>query len=117
MFHESHSGTDCPVCGTKKAIGAAWAKQTRREIGRLKAFAAETEAVHKAADEARKQAVALVAPPPEALLVQLFNIGVDGLDAARAESKQWHEGLHSPTWRLRQSPREGHEAFTDAIGG
>ena len=78
-----HAGSDCPVCGTKKAIGVSWASQTLQEIDRLKALAAESEAAHRAAEEARRQAVALIAPPPETLLTQLFNIGVEGLDAAR----------------------------------
>jgi len=67
-FHESHGGNDCPVCGTKKAIGVSWIKQTRQEIDRLKAFAAESEAVHRGAEETRRQAVALIAAAPERIM-------------------------------------------------
>jgi hypothetical protein len=32
-FHESHGGSDCPVCGTKKVIGRSWAKQDQPNHG------------------------------------------------------------------------------------
>jgi ABC-type Mn2+/Zn2+ transport system ATPase subunit len=115
-FHETHAGTDCPVCGTKKAIGVTWAKQTRQEIDRLKASATESEAVHKAAEEARRQAIALIAAAPDALLTQLFDIGVDGLDIARAVWREWHAGtalidLSGPADHIENK----HETFTDAV--
>jgi len=115
-FHESHAGGDCPVCGTKRAIGVSWAKQTRQEIDRLKALAAESEAAHRGAEETRSQAVALIASAPDALLTQLFNIGVDGLDVARAAWKEWHAGTTLTDLKgLADHLEKKHEAFTDAI--
>jgi ABC-type Mn2+/Zn2+ transport system ATPase subunit len=115
-FHNTHAGSDCPVCGTKKAIGVSWVKQTGQEIDRLKAIAAESEAVHRAAEETRKQAITLIAPAPTALLNQLLDIGVDGIDFARAAWKEWHAGATLTDLKgLADHLEKKHEAFTHAV--
>jgi hypothetical protein len=61
-------------------------------------------------------AAALIAAPPEPLLAQLFNIGVDGIDAARVAWKEWHAGAALTDLKaLADHLEKGYEAFTDAI--
>jgi recombinational DNA repair ATPase RecF len=90
-FHESHASSDCPVCGTVAALDPTWSETTRQEITRLRALAADSDRAHAHAESVRKQALTLLASPP-ALLNQLFEIGVDGLDAARDVWNTWHAG-------------------------
>ena len=115
-FHESHAGTECPVCGTKKALGSSWAKHTKQEMDRLRAFAADSDKVHQNAAEARRQAIAFLPAPPDALLDALFKIGVEGLDAARATWKDWHSGAAlTDLVALADHLEKKHEKFTTAI--
>ena len=52
----------------------------------------------------------------DALLTQLFTVGVDGLDVARTAWKEWHAGATLTDLKgLADHVEKKHEAFTDAI--
>jgi len=114
-FHASHGDSDCPVCGGKKGLTAKWAKASRAEIGRLKIAASASDDAHRGAEVARRKAIELLAAPPK-LLVQLFEIGVDGLADARAQWDKWHAGSTiKDLAELAGHLEKQHESFFDAI--
>lgn len=90
-LHSLRGDCDCPVCGSKPGLTAAWADQSRKEIERLRAAAAATDSAYQAAEQARKRANEILQPPPK-VLAQLFDIGVNGLDNARKSWDRWHAG-------------------------
>jgi ABC-type Mn2+/Zn2+ transport system ATPase subunit len=87
-FHEAHDSRDCPVCGTRSALGPTWVETTRGEMKRLRTLAAASDQAHARAEAARKQAHALTTPVPK-LLDQMFEIGLDGLENAREAWRAW----------------------------
>jgi recombinational DNA repair ATPase RecF len=66
-FHETHGGQDCPVCGRKGALDAAWSRKQRQAAERLRAAAREADAVHEQAQAARRKWEGLVSLKPDAL--------------------------------------------------
>lgn len=114
-FHASHGDTECPVCGGKPGLNAKWAKQSRAQIDRLKIAAAGSDDAHRGAEMARRRAIEMMAAPPK-LLVQLFDIGVEGLDTARRRWDAWHAGASIKNLLELADHLESHqEAFADAI--
>jgi hypothetical protein len=117
-FHANHGDDDCPVCGNRSALTGAWAEKTRAEIDRLTRIAAGSEAAHRAADQARRRALDLLAPPP-ALLQQLFDItrrGLDGLDTTREQWTLWHQGgVCTDLVELAAHLEARHEPLVDAV--
>lgn len=91
-FHESHKGTDCPVCGTAGKLGLEWVAVTRTHVAELRTRAAESERVHHQVDAARNAALsALRAPAPRALAL-LAKTGVEGADAVTKAWTAWNNG-------------------------
>jgi ABC-type Mn2+/Zn2+ transport system ATPase subunit len=90
-FHDAHDSPDCPVCGTRSALGPTWSETTREEIKRLRTLAAGSERAHSEAEAARKHAHSLTVQVPK-LLDQVFEVGLQGLDVAREEWIAWAEG-------------------------
>ena len=103
------------MCRSKGALNKAWAASTRKEIERLRLIASTSDQTHHAADTAVKDAQALLTPPPR-LLEQLFEIGLDGLAAAREQWKGWHAGSTiGDLAALATHLETRHEAFANAI--
>lgn len=69
----------------------------------------------RSAEQAKRKAIELLAPPPK-VLAQLFDIGVDGLAAAREQWNTWHAGVNAKDLgELADHLERHHEAFADAI--
>ena len=114
-FHVDHGDADCPVCGGKKGLTAAWAKKSRAEIDRLKIAASASDEAHRGAEAARRKAIELLPAPPK-LLVQLFEIGVEGLAEARTQWEERHAGASiKDLAELATHLESHHDAFFDAI--
>lgn len=114
-FHVDHGDADCPVCGGKKSLTAAWAKKSRAEIDRLKIAASASDEAHRGAEAARRRAIELLPAPPK-LLMQLFEIGVEGLAEARTQWDAWHAGSSiKDLGELANHLERHHDAFFDAI--
>src|SRR5712691_6895645 len=54
-YHTAHGDGDCPVCGRKSALDAAWRARQRTAAARLREAAQEADAVHERAEAARRQ--------------------------------------------------------------
>ncbi|HET7290961.1 MAG TPA: AAA family ATPase [Vicinamibacteria bacterium] len=67
QYHADHGDGDCPVCGRKGALDAAWSRKQREAAARLRRAAREADAAHQRAEAARRQWEGLVALKPEAL--------------------------------------------------
>src|SRR5262245_13691797 len=76
QYHAAHGDGDCPVCGKKGALDAAWSKKHRDAAARLRDAAREADAVHERAEAARRQWEGLVALNPEAL-TRAAEVGLD----------------------------------------
>jgi DNA repair exonuclease SbcCD ATPase subunit len=114
-FHETHRGSDCPVCGTPSAFGPAWSETTRDEIKRLRASAAASDQAHEQAEVARKQALALIAPTPK-LLDLLVEVRLSGLDDVRDAWNKWAEcASNAELTRLADSIEERYQTFSNAV--
>jgi predicted ATPase len=90
-FHQAHGDGDCPVCGKKDALDAAWHQHHAQEAERLRDTAREAQAAHDAAESARKTAMALPAPAPETL-AKANAVGLDATAATTANGT-WRAGL------------------------
>lgn len=90
-FHSAHGDCDCPVCGRKAALSDKWAESSAKEVARLIGVASGSDHAHTAVKQAIGKARELLAAPPR-LLVQLFDIGLDGLAEAREQWDAWHGG-------------------------
>jgi energy-coupling factor transporter ATP-binding protein EcfA2 len=90
-FHESHGDGDCPVCGRKGALDAAWHKGKAREAKELRDAAREVDEAQKQLAAARSDAQRL--PVPRADLLE--KAGALGLaaDALRESLRAWTSGL------------------------
>jgi len=75
-YHAAHGDSDCPVCGKKGALDAAWSKKQREAVAKLRAAAQEADAVHQRADAARHAWESLVPLKPEAL-TRAAEVGLD----------------------------------------
>lgn len=114
-FHAGHGDSDCPVCRSKGALSKSWAASTRTEIERLRSIASSSDQAHGAANAVIKEAKALLTPPPK-LLAQLFEIGLDGLAAAREQWEGWHApSINDDLLALATHLEARHEAFASAI--
>jgi recombinational DNA repair ATPase RecF len=89
--HEAHGDGDCPVCGRPGALTKQWHQDTRAQVGRLTAEARAAESAERAATDARRNAVALLQPPPSALMEE----PLPGVDAAPARAA-WHVWASPP---------------------
>lgn len=89
--HEHHRGDDCPVCGTRGAIGPNWAEATRGQLDRLRERAAEYEAAQANLRDAIEAARALCTAPP-AVLDRADRVGVD-VEPLRAA---WRRSAEAP---------------------
>ncbi len=121
-FHKAHGDGDCPVCGKKGALDAAWHQHHAQEAERLRDAAREAQAAHDAAESARKKALALTAPTPETL-AKAKDVGLDPTAAtssarhlarrpsagsrARSPRPTHRGGRPTPRSRNRRPPREG----------
>jgi hypothetical protein len=54
-YHATHGDGECPVCGRKGALDAAWSRKQREAAARLREAAREADAVHQRAEAARRQ--------------------------------------------------------------
>jgi len=114
-FHAGHGDSDCPVCGTKAGLTQTWAESSRKEVDRLRAIASGSDHAYRAASDALRKARELLPPPPK-LLAQLFEIGLDGLAAAREQWDGWHAGSTvSDLTAVAIHLETRHEAFASAI--
>ncbi len=63
-YHERHADRDaCPVCKTEGVIDAAWVKQTRVQIERLRSAAVAADSASRESKDAIGRARAMVAAP------------------------------------------------------
>ncbi len=114
-FHSAHGDDDCPVCGRDSALNATWAHEARRESTRFKEAAASSAQAHRAADEALRSARELMSPPPR-LFTQLFEIGLDGLAAARDAWTEWHSAHGSADLvAVADHLERAHEPLVEAV--
>jgi len=114
-FHAGHGDSDCPVCGRKAGLTQTWAESSRKEVERLRGIASGSDHAHRAADGATRIARELLTAPPR-LLAQLFEIGLEGLAAAREQWDAWHAGSSISDLAVLATHLETHhEAFTSAI--
>jgi recombinational DNA repair ATPase RecF len=60
QYHAAHGDGDCPVCGRKGALDAAWSARQREAAARLREAARDADAVHQRAEAARRQWESLV---------------------------------------------------------
>jgi ABC-type Mn2+/Zn2+ transport system ATPase subunit len=67
QHHAAHGDGDCPVCGRTGALTGEWRHATEQEVAWLTEEAQAAEGAERAAGEARRQALALVQPPPPVL--------------------------------------------------
>jgi recombinational DNA repair ATPase RecF len=90
-FHGAHGDGDCPVCGQKAAIDGPWRGRQADEVKRLRDLARDATEAHDAEAGARRRALALPSPSPEAL----GRAGQAGLDTALATRAldDWRKGL------------------------
>jgi len=81
--HSDHGDGDCPVCGKKKALDAAWSRKQEEALAHLREAAREADAVHEQAEAARRQWEEL-APLNSEALRRAGDVGLDlgGLVAA-----------------------------------
>ncbi len=114
-FQQNHAVSDCPVCGTADAIGPDWRASTQAEVARLRELAAASDAVHRRADAARDQALALLRTAPSKLLDPLQMMGIEGVQAARESWANWTRGaqLRDPM-ALADHIESQHAAFLRA---
>ena len=114
-FHVDHSDADCPVCGRQDALSQNWADASRAEVDRLRGLAARSDQAHRASAAAVQSARELLAAPPQ-LLAQLFEIGLDGLSAAREQWARWHAGAAITDLASLAAHLEKHvETFGEAV--
>jgi DNA repair exonuclease SbcCD ATPase subunit len=114
-LHVAHGDRDCPVCGARPGLSAKWAEEAKTEIAQLRTTAAASEEAHRAADLSRRRSADLLTAPPK-LLTQLFDIGVDGLGAARDAWQKWHAGASlSDLGELANHLETAHEALAGAL--
>jgi DNA repair exonuclease SbcCD ATPase subunit len=90
-FHTKHGDAACPVCGKPKALDAKWHDHQAKEIEQLREKARDATEAHRRADEARRKALALPSPQPEAL-AKSANVGLDAYAATMA-LETWRAGL------------------------
>lgn len=81
LYHAAHGGGDCPVCGRKAALDAAWRAKAEGEVNRLAALAADAEEAQRLGREAMHR-LALVLSSPPAALDHAARVGINA-DAAR----------------------------------
>jgi class 3 adenylate cyclase len=84
-LHEAHGDRDCPVCGQKGALDAAWYQRAAAEADRLRASAEQADAAHAAAVAALRAADELGQPPP--VLQDAAGSGID----TRAAGAAWQQ--------------------------
>jgi predicted ATPase len=114
-FHAGHGDGDCPVCGKKAGLSQTWAEASRKEVGRLRSIASGSDHAYSAVDGAARKARELLTAPPK-LLAQLFEIGLEGLAAAREQWDAWYAGSSiSDLATLATHLETHHETFTGAI--
>jgi energy-coupling factor transporter ATP-binding protein EcfA2 len=87
QHHDQHGDGDCPVCGRPAALTSQWRQATEQEVARLGAEAQAAESADRAAAGARRQALALLQPPPR-VLAEEPPPGVDPAPA-RAAWQRW----------------------------
>jgi DNA repair exonuclease SbcCD ATPase subunit len=92
-FHTAHGDAECPVCGKRAALDAKWHDRQAKEVERLHELAREATEAQQAADAARKKALALPSPHPEAL-ARVSKVGLDEAAATQA-LEAWLAGLAS----------------------
>jgi recombinational DNA repair ATPase RecF len=80
-YHGAHGDGDCPICGRKAALDAAWRSSAESEVDRLSVLATEAEEAERLGREAMHR-LALVLSSPPAVLDRTGLVGIDG-DAAR----------------------------------
>ena len=85
-IHAAHGGDDCPVCGRAGALTPEWRRTTEQEVARLGEEARAADVAHQTADDAGKQALALVQAPPS-VLCEETPWGVDPKPASAAWAK------------------------------
>jgi recombinational DNA repair ATPase RecF len=75
-YHAAHGDGDCPVCGGKGALDAAWSTRQREAAARLREAAREADAVHHRAEAARRQWEDLAALRADAF-TRAADVGLD----------------------------------------
>jgi recombinational DNA repair ATPase RecF len=75
-FHEAHGDGDCPVCGKKGALDAAWSRKQREAAAKLRDAAQDIDAVHQRAEAARRRWEGLFPMKPDAL-TRAAEVGLD----------------------------------------
>jgi hypothetical protein len=114
-FHAGHGDGECPVCGKKAGLTQTWAASSRKEVERLRGIASGGDHAHSAGAAATRTARELLTAPPR-LLTQLFEVGLEGLDAARDQWDAWHAGSsNSDLVALATHLETRHEPFARAI--
>jgi recombinational DNA repair ATPase RecF len=76
QFHADHGDGDCPVCGKRGALDAAWSRKQREAAARLRDEAREADAVHQRAEAARRQWESLLPLKPDAF-ARAAEVGLD----------------------------------------
>ena len=82
-----HGPGDCPVCGRPGALTNEWQKQTKQQIERLRAEAAEMKSAQSAGRDALANITRMVSPVPS-LLGQAAEVGIDPAETQKAW-KNW----------------------------
>jgi hypothetical protein len=90
-FHHQHHVTDCPVCGTREALGKTWAASTADEVKGLRKEAAACQAATEAARSALREAQRHLTAPPSSL-AEAKDLGLSRLAAARRLWLDWSGG-------------------------
>jgi recombinational DNA repair ATPase RecF len=86
-FHAHHGDGDCPVCGRKRALDAAWSEKHQGVADRLREAAREADAVHGRAEAARRRWEEL-APLKADVLRRAAEAGLD-LGELAAALQEW----------------------------
>lgn len=109
-FHQSHDGTDCPVCGTANVLSTAWRDATTQEIAALRSEAGAVEAAASARTAAARDAQRLVTAPSP-LLTQAADLGLVALADA---SQTW--GVWAQARDITSAGELAHHLEDHALG-
>jgi len=80
-FHDTHGDGGCPVCDREGALSKQWHEKKKKEASAFREAATAATAAGSEAEAARKAALALAVPSPQAV-ERAASVGLDKLGAA-----------------------------------
>src|SRR5258707_119924 len=80
-FHDTHGDGGCPVCDREGALSKPWHEKKKKEASAFREAATAATAAGSEAEAARKVALALAVPSPQAV-ERAASVGLDKLGAA-----------------------------------